>query len=346
MGLPAPSSRSRRFDANSFLADAQLTSMTLDHAATPSETAKPYLDALAEVCDYYDVDAESKYVELSDPASKVHYLTAGEGPPLLALHGLGATATIWVPMFDALTDRFTVYAPDRPGRGLSTAVDYRETGFREFGVEYVADFLDAVGVEETAVMGNSLGGFQALALTVDHPERVDRLCVLGAPAGLSLDVPLFLRSFDVPVVGEWLFDYFEDESVADARRTHRQINVADDSALPDVYFRPGIVGEGLPGQRQSLWSLLETLGNFWGVYAQFDLREAVREIETPTRFVWGTEDYFWPPSVGRPVASAMPNADFVTLHDHGHTPWLEPDDEATGPAVGFLAGEIGPEAEH
>jgi pimeloyl-ACP methyl ester carboxylesterase len=317
--------------------------MPIDHVADPSATAEPYLDALSELCDHYDVDAQSRYADLPHPASRVHYLTAGEGPPLLLLHGLGATASVWVPMFDALTDRFTVYAPDRPGRGLSTAVDYRETGFREFGVEYVADLLDALGIEEAAVMGNSLGGFQALALTVDHSERVDRLCVVGAPAGLSLDVPLFLRLFDVPMVGEWLFDYFEDESVADARRTHRQINVADDSALPDVYFRPGIVGEGLPGQRQSLWSMLETLGNFWGMHAQFDLREAVREIEIPTRFVWGTEDYFWPPSVGRPVVGAMENGDFVTLHDHGHMPWLEPGDDATEAAAEFLTGEVGPE---
>ena len=338
--------------------------MPLDHAADPSAAAEPYVDALSEVCDHYDVTAESRYVELpgearsasktragrndprADPAGKVHYLTAGEGPPLLALHGLGATATCWIPMFDALTDRFTVYAPDRPGRGLSTAVDYRETGFREFGVEYVVDFLDAVGVDSAAVLGNSLGGFQALALAVDHPERVDRLCAIGAPAGLSLDIPLFFRLFDLPLLGRRLFDYFRAESVADARRAYRQMNVVDDSALPDCFFEPGIVGEGLPGQRESLWSMLETLGSFRGMYSQFDLSADLPAVELPTRFVWGTEDYFWPPSVGRPVASTMPNADFVTVHDHGHTPWLEPDDEATEPAVGFLAGEIGPEAEH
>jgi pimeloyl-ACP methyl ester carboxylesterase len=320
--------------------------MPLDHAATPSATAEPYFEALSEVCDYYDVAAESRYVELSDPAGKVHYLTAGEGPPLLLLHGLGANATIWIPMLDALTDHFTVYAPDRPGRGLSTGVNYRETGFREFGVEYVAAFLDAVGVDSAAVLGNSLGGFQALALAVDHPERVDRLCAIGAPAGLSLDIPLFFRLFDVPLLGRRLFDYFKAKSIADARRAYRQTNVTDDSALPDCFFEPGIVGEGLPGQHESLWSMLDALGSVRGMYPQFDLREDLRSVALPVRFVWGTEDYFWPPSVGRPVASTMSNADFVTLHDHGHTPWLEPDDEATEAAVGFLAGEIGPGADH
>ncbi|UPV75430.1 alpha/beta hydrolase [Halorussus limi] len=317
--------------------------MTLQYDHRPSETARPYVEALAEVCDHYDADAESRYADLPDPAGRVHYLTAGEGPPLLLLHGLSTNGATWVPMFDALTDHFTVYAPDRPGRGLSTAVDYRETGFREFAVEYVADFLDAVGVEETAVMGNSLGGFQSLALAVDRPERVERLCLVGAPAGLSLDIPFLFRLFDLPVVGRWLFDYFEAETVPEARAEFRRINVEDDAAIPDAYFRPGVVGEGLPGQRESLWSLLEALGTMRGMRPQFDLREEVRDLALPTRFVWGTEDYFWPPSVGRPVAGAMPNADFVTLSDRGHMPWMEPDDEAVEAAVAFLTGEVGPE---
>lgn len=317
--------------------------MTLQYDYRPTETARPYVDALSEVCDHYGVDAESRFVTLPDPASEVHYLTAGEGPALLLLHGLGATATCWVPMLDALTDRFTVYVPDRPGRGLSTAVDYRETGFREFGVEYVTDFLDAVGVESAAVMGNSLGGFQSLALAVDYPERVERLCAIGAPAGLSRDIPALFRLFDLPGVGRWLFDYFRTETVPEAREEFRRINVEDDAAIPDAYFRPSVVGEELPGQRESLLSMMETLGTFRGMNPQFDIRDDVRDIDLPARFVWGTEDYFWPPSVGRPVASAMSNADFVTLQDHGHMPWLEPTDDATEAAVEFLAGEVGPE---
>lgn len=313
--------------------------MPLDHAAEPSAEAERYLDAVARVCDHYGASVESRYAELDGPANRIHYLTAGDGPPLLLLHGLSTNAATWIPLFDALTDQFTVYAPDRPGRGLSTAVDYRETGFREFGVEYLVDLLDALGIEETAVMGNSLGGFQSLALSLDHPERAGRLCLVGAPAGLSRELPLLFRLFDVPLLGRWLFDSAKPESVAEARETYRRIDVVDDSALPDAFFEPGIVTEDLPGQRESLRSLMEALGDFRGMHAQFDLREEIRRIVTPVRFVWGTDDYFWPPSVGRPVAGVMANADFVTLHDHGHMPWLEPDDSATEKAVEFLTDE-------
>lgn len=313
--------------------------MPLDHAATPSAEAKPFLDALTELCDHYEVDAESKYIELSDPAKRVHYLTAGEGPPLLLLHGLSSTAHVWIPIFDALTDHFTVYAPDRPGRGLSTAVDYHETGFRDFGVEYVEEFLDALGIEETTVMGNSLGGFQSLGLAVDHPERVSRLCLVGAPAGLSREIPLLFRVLDLPLVGDWLFDYFKPETISEARKAYRRINVEDDSMLSDCYFRPDMLTEDLPGQRESLRSLMKILGTMQGMNPQFDLRDELSSVTIPTRFVWGTEDYFWNPEVGRAVVPQMPNAELTVLPNHGHMPWLEPGDDASSATMDFLVNE-------
>ncbi|WP_158058747.1 alpha/beta fold hydrolase [Halorussus halophilus] len=313
--------------------------MTLHHAADPSAEAEPYLDTLGNLCDYYDVDAESKYVELDGPASRVHYLTAGEGPPLLLLHGLGSTAAVWIPLLDALTDHFTVYVPERPGRGLSSAVDYRKTGFRHFSVDYVADFLDSLGIDETAVMGNSLGGFQALALAVDYPERVQKLCLVGAPAGLSRSVPFLFRLFDVPLFGRWLFDYTTAETIPEARAAARRLDVVDDSALPDCYFEVGLLGEQLPGQHESLWSLLEALGTFRGMRQRFDLREKLAGSEIPTRFVWGTEDYFWPPDVGEETVEAMPNAELVVLDGEGHVPWLEPNAAAEEAVVEFLAAE-------
>ena len=59
-----------------------------------------------------------------------------------------------------------------------------------------------------------------------------------------------------------------------------------------------------------------------------DLREEIVAIEQPTAFIWGAEDYYWPPDVGRRLADRMADAEFHALDDHGHGPWLEPGDEA------------------
>lgn len=295
-----------------------------------------FLDALDRLCDHYEVTVESRFCALDGPADRVHYLTAGEGPPLLCLHGLGATAGIWVPAFPALAEHFSVVAPDRPGRGLSTPVDYRETGLREFGVEYLVGLLDELGIEEAAVVANSLGGFQALALAADHPDRVSRLCLAGAPAGLSLDLPFSFRLLGLPVVGRWLFDRMREGSVKAWRESTRRMDVVDDSAIPDVAFEVRLLGDHLSGNRGSLWSLVDAMGSMRGLDPSLDLRDDLPGIGTPTRFVWGAEDAFWPPGVGRAAAESMPDSGLVVLDDHGHVPWLEPGTDAVEAMLAFL----------
>lgn len=321
--------------------DAEPASDGQPSAGTGADAADPaaFEDAVERLAAHYDVTADSRFVDLGGPAGRIHYLTAGDGPPLLALHGLGATGAIWLPVFADLTERFTVIAPDRPGRGLSTPVDYRETGFGEFGVEYLVALLDALGIDETAVVANSLGGFQALALARDHPERVSRCCLVGGAAGLSRSQPLAFRLFGIPVVGRWLFDRMREESVDDWRETTREMDVVDDSAIPDEAFEVRLRGDFQPGNRESLWSLLDSLVALRGFDPALDLRGDLPTIETPTRFVWGSEDAFWPPDVGWEAVESVPNADLVVLDDHGHVPWLEPGDEAIRAMLTFLDAE-------
>jgi pimeloyl-ACP methyl ester carboxylesterase len=215
-------------------------------------------------------------------------------------------------------------------------VDYRDVAFREFTADYVTEILDREGIDETAVLGNSLGGFQTLALSPHRPDRVTRQCLVGAPAGLSRSIPVAIRLLVSPVIGWWLFERVSAQSIDDTREAFRQLNVVDATGLPDLYFRPGLVGNDLPGRRESLWSLLQALVSFRGVRPTYDVRAAVRDIELPTRFVWGAEDGYWSPSVGKPVAEDMTDAELVVLDDHGHMPWLEPAEAATDAALAFL----------
>jgi pimeloyl-ACP methyl ester carboxylesterase len=318
--------------------------------ATRSARETAYLDALDDLCAGIDAPVESRVVDARDPGDRLHYLVAGDDTdahatgdadaddaatdrePLVCLHGLGANAGIWAPLFDALADRYVLHVPERPGRGLSDPVDYGEVAFRRYGVDYLTDFLDAVGLDAPAVLASSLGGFQGLALAVDRPGRVDRLCLPGAPAGLSRTPPLAVRLLGLPVVGDWLADYTRPTTVAEARAVYGRINVVDPSAVPEALLRLELRENDLPGRPESLQSLTRSLGSLRAgarVRAAYDLRPDLSAVDVPTRFVWGAEDYFWPPSVGRPVADAMPDARLRVLDDHGHVPWLEPGAEAT-----------------
>lgn len=119
------------------------------------------------------------------------YLTAGEdreGPPLLLLHGVGDNALDWQWVMPHLARTHRVYALDLPGSGGSAkpAADYSPAFFTRF----VAAFLDSLGLERVAVVGNSLGGLLGLRLALSKPEHVTAWPWLQAPVwGGKLAMP-------------------------------------------------------------------------------------------------------------------------------------------------------------
>lgn len=304
-----------------------------------SGAEREYATRQDELAAHYDVDIDSRVVE-TDAAGRVHYLVAGnpDGDPVLLLHGLSATGATWLPMASALTDEYRLYMPDRPGRGLSAAPSYRGEFLREFMVGYLLELLDELELDQPHVVGNSLGGQQAFLLALDH-DRVDRLCLVGAPGGVSKEFSLLWRLMTVRGVNRALFWLMgRGDPVENAREATDRVLVVDDSAVSEPFYELLAAGSQLPGRQQSLRSLQSAQSSFGRMHPLFDLREEIVGIERPTAFVWGTEDSFWPPEVGRPLAERMPDAEFVELDDHGHSPWLEPGEETETAVRQFLDG--------
>jgi len=312
--------------------------------ATPSPAdwddpaERRYAESQARLADRYGVDAESRVAE-TDAAGRVHYLVAGdpEGEPVVLLHGAGTHAATWLPLVPALADDYRVYVPDRPGRGLSAAPSYRGRDLRAFLVAYLVELFDDLGLDRPHVVGNSLGGQQAFLLALDH-DRVDGLCLVGAPGGLSREYPLVFRFLTMHGVSRLL--YWLDargDPLANARESVGQF-VVDDSDVPEVFYETLAAAASLPGRAESLRSLNLEQGSFGRMHPLFDISEEVLDVGRPTLFLWGSEDLLWPPEAGRPVADRMPDATLHALPDHGHMPWLEPG-EAVSPRVrSFLDG--------
>jgi 2-hydroxy-6-oxonona-2,4-dienedioate hydrolase len=125
----------------------------------------------------------------------IRYLTAGEGPPLMLLHGAGDNALDWQWVLPDLGATHRVYAPDLPGSPDSArpAADYSPAFFTRF----VAAFLDTLGIERAAFIGNSLGGLIALRLALSEPKRVMALILVDS-AGLGRAVNPAFTSVNVP----------------------------------------------------------------------------------------------------------------------------------------------------
>ncbi len=107
---------------------------------------------------------------------RVHYLQAGTGSPVICLHGFPETSHSWRHQLEGLSERHAVFAPDNRGFGQTDKPGARVT--RGVLAQDVVAFMDALGLEQAAIVGHDWGGIIAFKVAVDYPERVSRLALL------------------------------------------------------------------------------------------------------------------------------------------------------------------------
>jgi 2-hydroxy-6-oxo-octa-2,4-dienoate hydrolase len=116
---------------------------------------------------------------------RTHYLEAGEGDALLLLHGSGpgvSAASNWGGVIDALAEHRRVIAMDFAGFGDSEKTRDGAYDIKLWQRQLLA-FLDALELASVPIVGNSFGGAMALAASMRHPDRVERLVLMGTPVG-------------------------------------------------------------------------------------------------------------------------------------------------------------------
>ena len=113
---------------------------------------------------------------------RAHYLKAGAGPPVVLLHGGASDSRDWLYTMTALSQRYTLYAPDLLGFGRN---ERKSEGYylSEFS-NFIMGFIDTLGLEQPVLVGHSFGGRVCLDIALQHPEKVGRL-VLADAAGLG-----------------------------------------------------------------------------------------------------------------------------------------------------------------
>lgn len=118
-----------------------------------------------------------------------NYHDVGQGDTVVLLHGSGPGVSAWAnwnKAFPLLGDQFHLLAPDMAGFGFTERVPGAEYNMDNW-VRQVVDFFDALGIEKAHLVGNSFGGALALAMAVKHPQRVDKLVLMGA-MGVSFPI--------------------------------------------------------------------------------------------------------------------------------------------------------------
>ena len=267
------------------------------------------------------------------------YLEAGEpsAPPVLLLHGLGATNASLLPLILGLADTNRVIAPDLPGHGATAAPRWRYTA-AEFA-HWLAAFQRAVGVQRAAIIGNSLGGRVALEAGIAMPDRVDRLLLLCPSPALRK-----MRQF-VPVVRMLSPELSRLPLPLSHRAVKAGIRVmfSRPERLPESWYDAG-ADEFIRVMRD-----FKHRRAFFSAARQIYVEEPfgtrgfwtrLSRIQTPALFVWGENDVLVPKAFARHVTSALPNSRSVVLPDCGHVPQFELPERTLTLTREFLAEEL------
>jgi pimeloyl-ACP methyl ester carboxylesterase len=239
----------------------------------------------------------------------VHYEAYGRGRPVILLHCWLGSWSYWLSTMEALSDTHKTYALDFWGFGESGT---RGEHFRVSDyVEMVVQFMDRLGLQRAPVMGHSMGGTVSLSLTLAHPDRVQKVAVVGSPvAGDGLALMLKLASkkalaalaYKLPGVlplGVRLSSPFLTRDW----RTWYQM------------FEKDLSRTTLKSFHYSIASLRET-----------DLRPRLREIRVPVLGIYGRNDRIVNPNQGELLAGGVMPAQVAYFEHSGHFPMLdEPD---------------------
>ncbi|MEP7019569.1 MAG: alpha/beta fold hydrolase [Pseudonocardiales bacterium] len=250
------------------------------------------------------------------------FLEAGpvDAPPVVLVHGLGATNASMLPLIAALSHDFHVLAPDLPGHGGTQAMG--DAHRAEFLGGWLLAFLEQTCTEPAILVGNSLGGRTALEAALISPDEIRGLVLLCPAVAFRK-----LRQF-VPLVR-----LVRNEIAALPIKVPRTVAMrflrglfADPTRLADAWYEAAMDEFlrvfNIRANRLAIFSALrhvyldEPFGEsgFW---------DRLPTLRPPALFLWGDRDNLVPAGFGQFVAEALPQTQSVVIESCGHVPQFE-----------------------
>lgn len=266
---------------------------------------------------------------------EARYFVAGDGPPLLLLHGNGDSKFSWSWVIPELARTHCVYALDLPGFGSRPASTLAPTSSSY--ARFVGGFMDALGVARAAVVGNSFGGLVAARLALATPERIVALGLVDS-AGLGQAVNPLLLQLALPGYGDLAVLWGKTWTGTQQRAWLRAALIfARAGRVPAAWIAEQNRLARLPGFTDATVAVLRSA---IGWYGQRDLiLGQLRRLTMPTLVLWGRDDRIFPAYQARIAAERLPHGELVIIPDCGHIPHVECPDRFADILGRFLADQ-------
>ncbi len=230
---------------------------------------------------------------------RVSHIVAGEGSPVLMIHGWGANADLMMPLGNRLLPLgYRVYAPDLPGFGGSD-LPPSAWSVRDY-VDFVLAYMDALKLDQVLYFGHSHGGRIGLVLGAEHSARLSKMALADSagvktPASTATQARLktyklvrqSLTAVGLKATSDHLRDWYNDR--------YGSTDFKNAGPLRETFIR--IVGE--------------------------DLLPVAARVKVPTLLLWGDGDQDTPLAHGQRLEKAIPDAGLVILNGAGHYSYID-----------------------
>jgi pimeloyl-ACP methyl ester carboxylesterase len=263
---------------------------------------------------------EDRYIQVG--AVNTRYWVAGEGHPVLLLHGFTNSVEDWLLNFNELAAHYRVYAVDLIGHGKTDkplSASYHIDDLASF----ITRFMNAVDVKQADLIGHSLGGWICLWIAIHHPVYVKKI-VLVDSAGLTKENPIEIRLMSIPGLGEFLSamvlgaDF--EKYLAMQRKNWPDSETASDEMILLKYEATKWEAIG-----KTALKTLRSIMNFFGTKDReyLPVIEGLPAIKNPMLVVWGRQDKLAPVANTQIIGDRCPQAQIEIFDNCGHDAMVE-----------------------
>ncbi len=261
---------------------------------------------------------KEKFVTIN--RNSIRYLEDGDqfDRNLILLHGLGGYAERWSNLMPFLNKKYHIFAPDIIGYGQSDkpSVDYTP----EFFIKFVFDFMEALGIKKTFIIGTSLGGQITAECAATQNPTIEKI-ILISPAGIMKKSTPTLDAYTMAAL------YPNKDSVKNAY----QMMVGPGMQVSEISIERFVNNMSRPNAKMVFLSTLLGLKN------SPDIFDKLEKINIPTLVIWGKDDKLIPFEYSQQFVSLIKNCEFIPMEGCGHSPYVEDPERLSDIIIKFFA---------
>lgn len=262
-----------------------------------------------------DVTYENTRREIATDKGVLRYHEAGDGPPLILLHGSGIGVNGWRNFRDNLGfygDHFHCYVLEFPGFGVSDPVPGHPV---LTAVDSVVRFMDALNIDSAAMIGNSMGGVVAVNVAMHHPQRAEKIIAIGGVGHSLLAVN--------PSEGTRLLSEFADNPSREGLERWLRCMIYDPKMITDTLIEERWTAATEPAAQASLKAMYGS--EALALQQQFlensptpPYWSMLHKIKSPVLMTWGADDRQCPTDMALIPLRQIPNAELHVFPKCGH----------------------------